>query len=155
MSNDPSRRFTRDELIAAKGERFSHPLQVRFQDVDAAGVVFFARFFDYFHDAYVAFLEQAQLPLPRVLEARSWAAPLVHAEADYLKPLRFGDRVEAQLVLAEVGSSSILLGHRVVKAGAASAVAIGQTVHAFIDPAARSRIEVPPDVAAAFRRLSA
>ena len=48
------RGFQRDDLLAAPAG-FTHRMLARFQDVDAAGIVFFARIFDYFHDAYVAF----------------------------------------------------------------------------------------------------
>ena len=44
--------FTRSELLAAPAG-FTHHLPARFQDCDAAGIVFYARVFDYFHDAYV------------------------------------------------------------------------------------------------------
>lgn len=83
--------FGREELRAGVA-RWGWASQVRFQDVDAAGVVFFARYFDLVHDAYAAFLESRGHPLASMFATPAWILPLRHAEADYLRPLRLGDR---------------------------------------------------------------
>jgi acyl-CoA thioesterase FadM len=59
----------------------------------------------YCHDVYVEFLAANDTPLPKVLEQRAWVAPIRHAEADYLKPLKFGDPVEVCLVRAHLETS--------------------------------------------------
>lgn len=135
-------RFERDVLKSSIGSLFAEEIAVRFQDVDAAGVVFFARLFDYFHGAYEGLLESADLPLPRVIKNREWAAPLRHAEADYFLPLFFGDRIVIHLCLAQVEETEITLGYRLQKEDGAVA-AVGQTVHTFIDVASRKRRAVP------------
>jgi len=144
--------FTQAELMAAP-VGFRVPMAARFQDVDAAGIVFFARVLEYFHDAYLAFLADAGQPLPAVLAERRWAAPLRHAEADYLKPIRFGDALEAQLVRARFEGSTLVVGHRLSAAGDGAALALGTTVHVFVDPATFRRTDPPAGLLAAFSRL--
>lgn len=141
--------FERSELLQATGSAFEHALSVRFQDVDAAGVVFFARFFDYVHAAYEQFLAHAGHPLPEVLRDRTWVAPLVHAEADYLHPVGYGDHLTISLVGASSKGSVLTLGWRLQKQGAQSSVCVVQTVHCFLNAADFSRIEIPQAILAA------
>jgi 1,4-dihydroxy-2-naphthoyl-CoA hydrolase len=124
--------FPRDELISFSGAPIvSQTRPVRFQEVDAAGTIFFPRVLEYFSDAYQELLERAGIDTPRILRERAFAAPLAHAEADYLSPLFFGDTATVELLVARVGSSSVRFGHRVKKGDAVAA--IGSTVHVFVD----------------------
>lgn len=157
--------FSRAELLAAP-VGFSHELLVRFQDVDAAGIVFFARILDYCHDAYVAFLAAAGCPLDASLRESRWMAPLVHAEADFIKPLRFGDRVLVHLVAARVRESSYTVGYRLERPGqlsndalasgqiAGEAAAVGQTVHVVVDPRSFARAPLPEAMRSALIHLA-
>jgi YbgC/YbaW family acyl-CoA thioester hydrolase len=135
--------------------RFRHPMQVAFQDIDAVGVVFFARFFVYFHDGYAAFLESRGLPLRAMVEQRTWALPLTRATADFVRPLRLGDRFEVQLVAARPGAGEVELGWRLASADDAKVFAVGQTVHASVDAATFRRIDLPDEVRALFAVLEA
>jgi YbgC/YbaW family acyl-CoA thioester hydrolase len=142
--------FTRDELLAAP-VRHASPRAVRFQDVDAAGIVFYARFFEYFHDAYADYLAAHGSPLPEVIRAQTWAAPLVHAEADFLAPLRFGDAIEVALVAGRLEKSRLSVGYRLMKGP--DACALGSTVHVFVDVAGFKKIPPPPEAVAALATL--
>ncbi len=144
-SSAPMHRFERQELKESQGSLFADEVAIRFQDVDAAGSLFFARLFDYLHGAYEGLLESAGCPLPLVLAEKSWAAPLRHVEADYFGPLTFGDRVVVHIALAHVEETEITLGYRVVKEDE-SVAAVGQTVHTFIDVGSRTRRPVPPEL---------
>lgn len=140
-------RFDKRVLGERTTNAFSAEVAVRFQDVDAAGIVFFARFFDYVHGAYEGFLASAGLPLPQVLRDRSWAAPLRHAEADYLRPARFGDVLLIELVAAQSDESEVTLGWRIISKGQPEKpCAIIQTVHTFVRPDDFRRISVPSEI---------
>ena len=128
---------------------------MRFQDVDAAGIVFHPRILEYFHDTFCEFLAASGQPLDEVLRKRRWGAPLSHAEADFFAPLRFGDRIAVELVQAHVEPSMVTVGHRIRRLEDARVAAVGETSHVFIDSAGVRRIEVPPGLRAAFERLGA
>lgn len=158
----PAEPFSRDELIAAPSG-FFHDLRVRFQDVDAAGIVFFARILDYCHDGYVAFLSAAGCPLHVSLQQKAWIAPLVHAEADFIRPLRFGELLRIHLVAARLRGSVYTLGYRLERAPDAAAapgaaapgevVAVGQTVHIVVEPQGFTRVPLPEAMRTALERL--
>jgi 1,4-dihydroxy-2-naphthoyl-CoA hydrolase len=120
---------------------------VRFQDVDAASTIFFPRVLEYFADAYLGLLTAAGLDVPRMLRERIAAAPLRHAEADFLEPLFFGDEVEVEIVMAKLGRSSVSFGHR-LKNAAGRAAAVGYTTHVFVDGKSFQPIELPKELAA-------
>jgi YbgC/YbaW family acyl-CoA thioester hydrolase len=105
-------RFEKSDLGEKKVALFSESLHVRFQDVDAAGVVFFARFFDYVHQGYEALLRKVGVDLPGVLRSKECAATLRHVEADYRAPAFFGDLLAVEMVVAEVEVREISIGWR-------------------------------------------
>jgi YbgC/YbaW family acyl-CoA thioester hydrolase len=127
-----SRAFEPREIRDAPHVRFAETRLVRFQDVDAAGIIFYPRVLEYMSDVYIAMLMSAGWDLPKELGQSSVGTPLVHAEADYLAPLRFGDRVSVEIVGVKLGQTSFTVGYRVRTDGGAVA-AIGQTVHVCLD----------------------
>jgi YbgC/YbaW family acyl-CoA thioester hydrolase len=127
--------------------------RVRFQDIDAAGILFYARAFEYFHDAYAAALEAGGVDLPTILREKRWAAPLVHAEADFKAPMRYGDPVAIEIVSGELGHSSLKVRYRVTAANDdAHVYCTGMTAHVFVDAATFAPRAVPDDVRGVFGR---
>lgn len=114
---------------------------VRFQDVDAAGIVFYARTFDYFHDAYVGLLRERGAPLERALRSGEWVAPLTRAEAEYLRPLRFGDEIEVVIVAVELAETEYVVSYRIDLDGEPACV--GRTRHVSVDPETFRRAALP------------
>jgi len=145
--------FRHEELRELTPGAFLHRLGVRFQDIDGAGIVFYTRVLEYFHDAWAAFLAASGEPLPRAIAEKRWGAPLRHAEADFLRPLRFGDELEVALVRADVRPTELTVGYRLCIVGQEKPAAVGQTVHAFVDPVSFTRREVPEKLRAAFTAL--
>src|SRR3712207_4391936 len=103
------RPFERDELMNA-APRFEHRMAVKFQDVDAAGIVFYPRILEYFHDAYVAWLASLGVERAKVLAAPSWAAPIRKVEAEFLRPVTFGDVVGVGVVALAADGSDLAVG---------------------------------------------
>jgi len=127
---------------------------VRFQDVDAAGIVFFPKILEYFHDAYVAFLRAEGIPLEEAMAAKRWAAPIRSSEAHFLRPLRFGDPVTTALVRVRLSGSDLEIGYRTAHSGG-EAAAVGVTRAVFVDWATFKRAEPPEDVRKVFARVEA
>jgi YbgC/YbaW family acyl-CoA thioester hydrolase len=146
-------RFERDTLRQRPESAFGEQLQIRFQDVDAAGIIFYPRLFSYCHDVLVSFFAAAGVPLHEHLREPSWIAPIRHAEADYLRPLRFGDRVEVAIVAAEVAESEVALGFRVARTTSQEVCALVQSVHTFVSVESFQRCPVPELLRSAFLRV--
>jgi 1,4-dihydroxy-2-naphthoyl-CoA hydrolase len=146
-------RFDREELKRASPSAFIDPRAIRFQDIDAAGIIFYPRVLEMFHDAYGAFLTFAGCPLPEVVKGGEWIAPARHAEADYFKPLRFGDEVRVEIHRAHTTETEVVLGYRIVRADAGELCVVGQVVHTFVDCATFKRRPMPEVLRRAFERI--
>ncbi|HEY4119981.1 MAG TPA: thioesterase family protein [Byssovorax sp.] len=133
--------FSRAELLDARVALYGERRVVRFQDVDAAGIVFYPRILEMFSDAYVATFAARGFDLPRALRKDPVVLPLAHAEADFLAPLRFGDVVDVEVVAARVGEASFRVGYRATKDH--QRAAFGQTIHVCIDRTTSSSMRVP------------
>ncbi|WP_296701455.1 acyl-CoA thioesterase [Thiocapsa sp. UBA6158] len=92
--------------------RFTYAFNVRLHDTDAAGRLFFGHLFRHAHDAYETFMTQVGLPLERLIREGELLLPLVHAEADYHRPLRQGDRVQVVLTIDEIRARSFAVAYR-------------------------------------------
>lgn len=110
----------------------AHRFTVALHDTDAAGVLFFAHLFRHAHDAYEGLLAARGWPLPALVAAGALALPLVHAGADYRRPLRHGDLVDCRVRVTAVGSGSFTLDYRFLTADG-SVAATARTVHAALD----------------------
>jgi 1,4-dihydroxy-2-naphthoyl-CoA hydrolase len=123
---------------------YRHETRIRLADTDAAGVLYFASLLRIAHEAYEAWFENAGLPLSAVIRDRSYALPIVHADADFKLPLVLGDRVVVTLTVAELGERSytIAYGLEVPQGLAGSA----RTVHVAIDRTEKRSIPIPTEV---------
>ena len=114
-------------------EAFQHCFRVALHDTDAAGVLFFAHLFRHAHDAYEAWMAQLGFPLDAMIRGGDLGLPLVHAEADYRRPMRHGDQVSVTLGVAELGEGSFTIDYRFHLDGGKLA-ATARTVHVCIQP---------------------
>ena len=127
---------------------------MRFQDTDAAGIVFFARVLEYFHDAYAAFLRAEGVPLEEALRHKRWAAPLKSSEAHFLRPMRFGYALRTALVRVELSGSDLAMGYQTtLPNGEVAAVGVLRAV--FVDLSTFKRVAAPEDVRRVFTRIQA
>lgn len=147
-------RFERDLLKNSETSLFACERSIRFQDVDAAGIIFYPRALELCHDAYVEFLAAVGLPLHESLRG-AVIAPIRHAEADYLKPLRFGDHVEVAITAYHLGPaeppSEVTFGFRVVRLPSREPAIVAQSVHTFVNRERFERTSVPAELVAALR----
>jgi acyl-CoA thioesterase FadM len=149
--------FERDVL--KRGRRaFKVERAVRFQDVDAAGVIFYPRLLEYFNDTYLELLSSVGQPLHLSLGRAEWISPVRHAEADFLRPLRFGDAIEVAIVgvrtAADAEPTEVTLGYRISKLSGGEAAALGQVVHTFVDSKTFQRVLIPSQLLEVYARLS-
>ena len=85
---------------------------VRIHHTDAAGILFFANLFIIAHECYETYLDP-EVNFHFMFNEKELIMPIVHAEADYLKPLRVSNKITVQLRLVEIGQSSFHLGYSI------------------------------------------
>lgn len=96
---------------------FTSRIRVRFGDEDHAQIVYYPRFFHYFHCAFEDFFDEQGFPYRECLDVDRVGWPAVHAEADFEKPVRFGETVEAEVEVTRIGEKSVTLRYVLRAAG--------------------------------------
>jgi 4-hydroxybenzoyl-CoA thioesterase len=92
----------------AKKKTFVTQLDVRFGDVDPAGIAYYPQIFDFIHQAFEALwaFHVGKRYYYLVSEDRL-GFPLVHADVDFKHPLRFGDRPVVRVTAFKLGRTSL------------------------------------------------
>ncbi|MDX2228122.1 MAG: thioesterase family protein [Leptolyngbyaceae cyanobacterium bins.349] len=123
---------------------FIYSRTVRFQDTDAAGVVYFANGLAMCHEAYEASLAAAGIDLKTFFRGVDVAIPIAHASMDFWQPLYCGDRLEIHLTIAARQVTEFEIAYQIFAAGqTAKPCSRATTRHVCIDPLLRSRRPLP------------
>ena len=137
---------------------FQFATPVRFADVDHAGIVYYPRYFHYFHLCFEELWRQRMgaAAYQSLLDDDRIGFPAVRAECEYRGPLRFGDTAEIELSIARLGQKSIDFRYQVWRADSPEAkdpsrqhralCAEGRVVTAVVDLARFVAIPVPGQV---------
>lgn len=131
-------------------------MRVGFGDCDPAGIVYFPRFFHFFHEAMETWFDAALgMPYAALIGGRKIGFPAVHTEADFKLPCAMGEEIGVELRVAELGRSSIRFAYAARTLGDATAPVrlTGATVCVVMDldpsrPTFRRALAVPEDLRA-------
>ena len=88
---------------------FEFQTKIKLHHTDAAGIMFFANYFELAHDAYEAFLESIGFSIRDMLDKLDFLLVIVHAEADFKVPYRLGEKINIKIHLEKISTSSIVL----------------------------------------------
>ncbi len=83
---------------------------LRLFETDATGVLYFAQQFRIAQELFETYLEKCGLSLGQSLNKGDYLWPIVHAEGNFLAPIKVGDELKLLLSVQKIGSSSFTLG---------------------------------------------
>jgi 4-hydroxybenzoyl-CoA thioesterase len=126
--------------------RFERP--IRFAEVDAAKIVFFARYLDFCHDAIEAMFGELPGGYAEMIVKRDLGVPSVHLEVDYKAPLRYGDVAIIETAVERIGTRSITLFHTFLRKADGVLCATIRQVVVTTKLQAMESVDVPEDVRA-------
>lgn len=84
--------------------------RVEFADTDMAGIVHFSRFFVFMETAEHALRRHLGFEVHHVADGAPIGWPRVAASCDYKSPARFGDELDLEVRVLELGRSSVTFG---------------------------------------------
>jgi YbgC/YbaW family acyl-CoA thioester hydrolase len=87
---------------------FTSQYKIAFSETDPGGILFFAEFLKIAHITYERFFESLKLSRNYFLD-EEYVLPIVHTEADYLAPVKFGDTLNCQVKVGNIGKTSFEL----------------------------------------------
>lgn len=138
---------------------FNHEFIVRFADIDHAGIVYYPRFYHYFHVGFEELLRDRLGPKGYLdlLDVRRIGLPSVHSTCQHVSPLRFADTASVQVQLERLGTKSVTLAYEVcrVHEEGRTLAASGTVTCCATDLDRFQSIEMPEDLRALFLELSA
>jgi len=127
---------------------FRYERTIHFADTDAAGVVYFANFLSLCHEAYEEALKAAGIELGTFFQATDSMVPVVKSEAEYLRPLRCGDRIRVELTPERLDKDRFEVRYVVTRLGTVDkASARVRTEHVCISVREKGRLPLPPELA--------
>lgn len=121
---------------------FVYRTQVRLKDTDATGVLYFAEQFRLAQEAFEEFLKGKGFALNQLLDS-PYLMPVVHAEGDYLAPVKVGDMLEITLNVVKLGGSSIRLRSILHDPKRKIDVGTVEIVHVLVDREKRTSLPIP------------
>lgn len=121
---------------------FTHDTTVKLHQTDAAGLLFFAHQFTMIHDAYELYMESIGFDFATILRESDFLLAIVHAEADFNKPLYVGDRLKINLTTESSGETSYTLAYDLINDNSQT-VGTGRTVHVCVDKKSGQKRSLP------------
>jgi len=118
---------------------------VRFDDVDAAGLVFFGRFTSYCHEALEALFEAFPGGYVSLVTKRRVGFPVVHLEADFRSAIRYGDVIRVAVDVLALGTRSVTFGFTITRVDGSPVASLKQ-VCATTDLTTLKAVPIPGDL---------
>lgn len=118
---------------------------VRFEEVDAAGIAFFARFFNWCHEAMERFYDGVPGGYVDLIVKRRVGFPAVHLTADWKAPLRYGDVASIETSVVKIGTTSATLRYVLTRVADGVHVATIEHVTVATDLDTMTKRAIPDD----------
>lgn len=116
---------------------FEYRTQIRMKNTDATGHLFFSEQFNLALEAFEEFL------FNRAMGLEQMEMPIVHAEAEYKKPLQFRDFLKIKLGVKHLGQSSFSISYLLFNLKTQEEVGSVIIVHVCIDSVTKKSIPLP------------
>jgi 4-hydroxybenzoyl-CoA thioesterase len=127
-------------------------VRVEWGHCDAAKIVYYPRYFEWFDQATHHLFETAGINLHAIAgENGHSGAPLVNATAKFISPSRHGDDIEIESEFVELGRASFKVAHRIYNRGTLAVEGLETRVWAAVDPANPGKLKampIPPEMLA-------
>ena len=106
--------------------------RVRYSDTDHFGVVYYARYLDWFEAGRTEILREKGITYSE-LEKQGLFAPVVEVKVNYKKPARYDDIVVLETTVEHVGNSSVKFVYKVFNKETGELLVEAYTVNVFIN----------------------
>jgi acyl-CoA thioesterase FadM len=121
-------------------------ITIRFADADPAGVVFYPRAIALAHSVVEDLIRHSPLGWEEWFASPTHAAPLRHAEADFLRPMKPGEVFTARAVVEKLGTTSVSFVVEFIQPETGATAARVRTVHVLVDKYTGEATHLPVSV---------
>lgn len=123
---------------------FQTDVKVYFYDADPAGIIFYASIFKFAHHAYEDLMRSFNLNKNYFFDDEI-ILPIIHTQADYLSPVKVGEKLIISVTVSQLRDSSFELSYKFtdendkIKASA-------KTVHVCVSKDDFKKVKLPDDL---------
>ena len=112
--------------------KFTYKTKVYYKDVDQMGVVYYARYYEYFEAARTELLQSIDIDVTAV-EDDGYFMPVVTSHCDYKIGATFEDILLVETFINELPKATMRIDYEIYKNKNSDLLVSGYTTHAFTD----------------------
>ncbi|MDP6612036.1 MAG: thioesterase family protein [Candidatus Marinimicrobia bacterium] len=112
--------------------QYDYHTKIYYKDIDQMGVVYYARYFEYFEQARTELLNGLGIILTDI-EDEGFFLPVVSATCDYKKGARFEDEIIVRTMIKDLPRARMKIEYEVYRKKDNQLLVTGYTIHGFID----------------------
>ena len=116
---------------------FTYRAKVYYKDVDKMGVVYYARYFEYFEAARTELLQSISLDVTTI-ENEGYYLPVITSHCDYKSGANFEDELLVKLAINKPPKSTMKIDYEVYRSSDEELLVTGYTIHAFTDQSGKA-----------------
>ena len=124
-------------------------LRIYYEDTDAGGVVYYAKYLRYLEQGRTEFLRARGLSL-QGLHEQGYLIPVMRLEIDYLAPAVLDDLIRVDTTIREITSATFTLEQRVFRVSDGKMLVDAQVTLACLGPGKKAR-RLPLELAQALK----
>ena len=128
---------------------YKQAVTIGFADTDQAGVVFYPRAFALAHGVVENLIRHSEVGWHAWFTSTDHAAPLRHAEADFLLPMHAGETFTARAAVEKLGNTSVTFLVEFTNATGETAARI-RTIHVLVAKAGGAPVPLSAEMRKAF-----
>ena len=118
--------------------------KINFYDCDPAGILFYGNIFFFCHSAYEELIASFKFET-NYWQNEYFVTPIINTNAEYIKPFKYGDSVNVELVVTDLRNSSFELSYKCLNQSN-EVCALVKTVHVFVDKKSWKKVELIPEI---------
>lgn len=114
-------------------QSFSHKLRVRYAETDQMGVVYHARYLDWFEIGRTEMIRECGMNYRTLEEEAGLLLPVVDASVHYSKPARYDDEIVITTRVTQFSSVRLEFAYEIRRAGVEEPLVTGATRHMWVN----------------------
>lgn len=130
---------------------FKTNVNVYFYDADPAGIIFYANIFKLAHIAFEEMMRSFSLKTDYFTDEQV-TIPLLHAEADYISPIKAGDHLAVEAAAVQLRENSFEMSYRFYDE-TGSLKAEVKTVHVCVDKSGFKKTRLPEELSSKLKEV--
>ena len=117
--------------------QFEYRTKVYYKDVDQMGIVYYARYYEYFEAARTELLKSLGIHVTAI-EDDGYLLPVITSHCDYKVGANFEDTLIINTIIKDQPRSRLRIDHEVYRDKSAELLVSGYTLHAFTDKSGKA-----------------